>query len=269
MFNLESNKEIILKQKLYENNLIQNRIICLSKFQYLQEHKYEMIALNGNIYINQNNKYIKIWTGDLNLNLDVEILKKIAKETNTILFVSSENANRINIDDKKFIWNTSENIPIANEESIKKYNESKIKTPEILTSKYDIKNKNNEYPVEDIKTICGQKVVRKIKVPFNKILRSKHRRTNNFLTEVILEEELNSLLFVPKNEYVDYSKCCITKNTFDRLVLIDKEISNKKGIRHITSNFNIISIEFANVEKKNMKSYSDDYIYILDNFKKR
>jgi hypothetical protein len=86
-----------------------------SKTGYRNMHPDDLIIFNANILMPG---YGKVWYGDLNLTEDYLVLKEIAQNLNTELYVLRESHARFGEEDKpidelfdKAVWNTSEDSP--------------------------------------------------------------------------------------------------------------------------------------------------------------
>lgn len=73
------------------------RLICFSKSEYCKANPDHCVLFNANIIIN---KYGKIWHGDLDLTIDGDILKGIANQFKTTLYVLYEMDARFNKEKK-------------------------------------------------------------------------------------------------------------------------------------------------------------------------
>ena len=96
-------------------NFHNGRMIGGSKSGYRNMHPDDLIIFNANILMPG---YGKVWYGDLNLTEDYLVLKEIAQNLNTELYVLRESHARFGEEDKpidelfdKAVWNTSEDSP--------------------------------------------------------------------------------------------------------------------------------------------------------------
>lgn len=71
---------------LYANGFYKNRLIAGSKTRYRKIYTDHLIMFNANIVTDDG----KIWYGDLNINIDEEKLKKVAKESKKDLYILYE-----------------------------------------------------------------------------------------------------------------------------------------------------------------------------------
>ena len=91
------------------------RMIGGSKSGYSSQHPDELIVFNANILMPG---YGKVWYGDLNLTEDYLVLREIAQNLNTDLYVLWESDGRFGDENKPFdelikkaVWNTDELKP--------------------------------------------------------------------------------------------------------------------------------------------------------------
>ena len=91
------------------------RMIGGSKSGYRNMHPDDLIIFNANVLMPG---YGKVWYGDLNLTEDYLVLKEIAQNLNTELYVLREMDGRFGEEDKsldelikKSVWNTTEEKP--------------------------------------------------------------------------------------------------------------------------------------------------------------
>ena len=96
-------------------NFHNGRMVGGSKTGYRNEHPDDLIIFNANILMPG---YGKVWYGDLNLTEDYLVLREIAQNLNTELYVLRESDGRFGEEDKpidelikKAVWNTSEDNP--------------------------------------------------------------------------------------------------------------------------------------------------------------
>ena len=105
------------------------RMIGGSKSGYRNMHPDDLIIFNANVLMPG---YGKVWYGDLNLTEDYLVLKEIAQNLNTELYVLWESDGRFGEEDKsldellnKAVWNTTEDKPSSEwykKKMDKKYN---------------------------------------------------------------------------------------------------------------------------------------------------
>jgi len=91
------------------------RMIGGSKTGYRNMHPDDLIIFNANVLMPGHGK---VWYGDLNLTEDYLVLREIAQNLNTELYVLRESHARFGEEDKsltelinKAVWNTSEDKP--------------------------------------------------------------------------------------------------------------------------------------------------------------
>ena len=91
------------------------RMIGSSKTGYKNEHPDDLIIFNANVLMPGHGK---VWYGDLNLTEDYLVLREIAQNLNTELYVLRESDGRFGEEDKpidelikKAVWNTDELKP--------------------------------------------------------------------------------------------------------------------------------------------------------------
>ena len=91
------------------------RMIGGSKTGYRDQHPDDLIVFNANILMPG---YGKVWYGDLNLTEDYLVLREIAQNLNTDLYVLWESDGRFGDENKPFdelikkaVWNTDELKP--------------------------------------------------------------------------------------------------------------------------------------------------------------
>lgn len=259
-----------IRKKILEKGFNKGRELSLNINKYKEEHKYERVIINGNIYIKEKEHFLKIWKGDLNLNIDGEKLKEIEKETGIRLYIINEKNGRCIIKEKEVEWNTGENIPVIDYEKIEreKKEEERRKREEEIEKDEERKNEvekkeNKKYELNfDIDKIKGKKIIKKIKIPYDKIKKNRNRRViGSCLTKVIIEEELIEIVGRKSLE-----KCWITERTKKRIEEIETDICkmNERKTEKVENWINIIKIAEANKEKINIMSYGDDYIFIIE-----
>ena len=103
-------------QKIFEaHSFFDGRMIGGSKTGYSSQHADELIVFNANVLMPG---YGKVWYGDLNLTEDYLVLREIAQNLNTELYVLRESDGRFGEEDKpidelikKSVWNTDELKP--------------------------------------------------------------------------------------------------------------------------------------------------------------
>ena len=103
-------------QQFFEaHNFFDGRMIGGSKSHYHKEHPDDLIVFNANVLMPG---YGKVWYGDLNLTEDYLVLREIAQNLNTDLYVLWESDGRFGLEMKplnelfdKAVWNTSEDKP--------------------------------------------------------------------------------------------------------------------------------------------------------------
>jgi hypothetical protein len=110
-----NNMNTNLVEKLFEKKLYIGRMVSGSKSGYSSQYPNNFVVFNANIIIPNEGK---VWYGDLDLTKDGNILKEVANECNTAIYVlremdarfENENSNTESLI-KKAVWNTSEEIP--------------------------------------------------------------------------------------------------------------------------------------------------------------
>ncbi|MCK9415682.1 hypothetical protein M0Q97_03365 [Candidatus Dojkabacteria bacterium] len=110
--------EKIIK-KLEEYGFYSDRMICGSKSAYHDMKPNNFVIFNANIFVEN---FGKIWWGDLDLTKDQEKLKKVASETNSVLYVLYEMDGRFDNENTQefknnYAWNTETGLS----EKMKKY----------------------------------------------------------------------------------------------------------------------------------------------------
>ena len=103
-------------QQVFEAYKFYNgRMIGGSKSGYRNMHPDDLIIFNANVLMPG---YGKVWYGDLNLTEDYLVLREIAQNLNTELYVLRESDGRFGEEDKpidelvkKSVWNTTEDKP--------------------------------------------------------------------------------------------------------------------------------------------------------------
>lgn len=262
---LQTKEEILIRKKIQEKGLEIGRHLCICKRKYMKENEYDEIVFNGNIYIKEKEHLKKVWRGDLNITKEGNKLKEIKKETGIELYVINEKEGKCKKEEKKIEWDTSKEIPIITEEEKnkrekEKKTEEERKEDERIKKEKDEKEINNKYKVEEINNIKGEKIIKIIKIPYDKIIRNKNRRIiEGTLINTIIEEEIRRIM----ERRIRMEKCWITEKTNNKLIELEKEIS-KKERREVIKGINIMNINEANKEKKNIKSYYEDSIYIIE-----
>jgi hypothetical protein len=91
------------------------RMLGGSKMDYRTQYPDDLIIFNANVLMPG---YGKVWYGDLNLTEDYLVLREIAQNLNTDLYVLWESDGRFGDENKPFdelikkaVWNTSEDNP--------------------------------------------------------------------------------------------------------------------------------------------------------------
>ena len=104
-----------IQQYFESHSLYVARMIGGSKTGYCTEHSDDLIVFNANVLMPG---YGKVWYGDLNLTEDYLVLREIAQNLNTDLYVLWESDGRFGLEMKplnelfdKAVWNTSEDNP--------------------------------------------------------------------------------------------------------------------------------------------------------------
>ncbi len=260
------------------------RMISHSKSKYRERYPYNpQIFFNGNIFIKEKNQFKKIWYGDLDLAFDGEILKKVAKENNIILYVVPEHDGRFDNLNLSNSWNTDEEIIIVNEEYIenfkKKRDERNRQNRVYAIKKYREKIiENKKLPVKDLKFL---EFVHSIKINFEEIYSTmKNTKKNDYkdfgyFSAYALDELIRRKINL-ENYQIDPSAVWLSRKTNKKLRKIDLEIEKRfnKNFRYsdfkreVTCNYCVPSIEFLNNKKINENSFKEDFLYIKNNLKK-
>jgi hypothetical protein len=151
----------------------QGRMITSSKCRYREAHPYNpQIFFNGNIFKKEDDQFIKIWWGDLDLAFDGDYLKEVADEMKTVLYVVPEHDGRW--DDKVKLdnsWNTTQEIIritpeyIADEEQKRKERRLKSRIDSIRRTRENILE-NRKYP----KKLLTEKFKRQMNLPKQEIV---------------------------------------------------------------------------------------------------
>jgi hypothetical protein len=84
-------KKIIEIMDIFKiNGFYNGKIISSSKSLYLKKHPYHKVFFNANFYIIINNIYIKILYCDIDISVDGQKIKNIAKEISSTIFITPE-----------------------------------------------------------------------------------------------------------------------------------------------------------------------------------
>ena len=91
------------------------RMLSGTKWGYQEKHPDDLIVFNANVLMPG---YGKVWFGDLNLTEDYLVLREIAQNLNTDLYILWEMDGRFGEENKPFdelidkaVWNTNEDNP--------------------------------------------------------------------------------------------------------------------------------------------------------------
>jgi hypothetical protein len=269
-----NNKKDILS--VFSNNALFNgRMISHSKSFYRKKYPYNKVVFNAKIKLEKEiDKKGFIWWGDIDLSLEGDILKKIAKELNEVLHVYYESS----YDSSESMWNTNEKTPIITPEIIKEIKkqqakeqkESKIRNKKRLEDAISI---NNKLPLVEPKEFLGCKIIKKVKINFEELLKGieeskKALKIKGYYSADYFEKMFN--FDMDKNRITKY---WISEETNKRLKVIDikaenhlrKRIFKEKDFkREVSSNLCLIDIFLANKENVNIKSFKSGYIYVLE-----
>jgi carboxypeptidase C (cathepsin A) len=187
-------------------------MITHSKSSYRKSHPFNTIVFNSNIFILNEDKYTKVWFGDLDISLDGEILKKISQEIKHTLYVVHEmdgrykNENNQNVL-KVQVWNTTQDTPY-----IDKKTEIELKTKQLLETARREQERIQQYqtekrisrilPKKEINEIFGRKVVNTLEINEQDITKffEEEKELFNTLPQDDREEYLN---FVFSNHFLD------------------------------------------------------------------
>jgi hypothetical protein len=103
-----------INETLKANGFIMGRMISFSKSDYRDKNPNSVCYFNANIVTAKEGK---VWYGDLDLTKDGEVLKTIAEETNTIIYVLRELDCRFENESEdgiklinKAVWDTTQEI---------------------------------------------------------------------------------------------------------------------------------------------------------------
>ncbi len=66
------------------------RMLSGSKTAYSNNHQNHLVIFNGNLFIQVENKYQKIWFGDVDVTRDIKTLIKLAKQLETAVYLLRE-----------------------------------------------------------------------------------------------------------------------------------------------------------------------------------
>jgi hypothetical protein len=92
-----------IKESFLDRGLISGRLISISKSGYREKYPDHDVYFNANVFVLGEGK---VWYGDLDINLDREILTEIASECGVTLYVLSEMDGRFeneNLSDSKIL----------------------------------------------------------------------------------------------------------------------------------------------------------------------
>lgn len=260
------------------------RMISSSKSRYREKYPYNpQIFFNGNIFIKEENKPKKIWYGDLDLAFDGEILKQIAKENNTVLYVVPEHDGRFGNENLKNAWNTNEEIIAVTEEYIAKIKKDRAEKRRqyrisVLKKCREELLENRKYPVKDLKCL---EFVNSINIPFENIyammknITKEDYKNFGYFTAYALDKLIRNEIDL-ENYQIDPSAVWLSRETNKKLRKIDYEIEKrfddnfKYGDfkRYVTCNYCVPSLYFLNEKKVSMKSFEDNVLYFKSNLKK-
>lgn len=164
-------------KELFKNESLQEgRLVSHSKSYYRNKYPYNHVYFNANIFVKENNKSVKIWWGDIDISLEGDKLKNIAKQLNKTLFILSEhdgrwgNEDTVFIEDKK-VWTTDDETPYITQQVIDKIEKQRQK--ELIESRINaISNmrkyilKNRELPIVEMIELPYE-FQEKIDIPFD------------------------------------------------------------------------------------------------------
>lgn len=153
-------------------NLQKGRIISFVKEDYQNEHPFNTVFFNANIFIKKSGIFLKVWFGDLDISLEGEVLKRISKEAGVKLYVlREEDGRRSKTKNQNVIedcaWHTDMDTPyISHDEQKRLIEESQVRQAENLSNKiveYSLEKQNSsKLPVIDIDSLFDTKVIKKI-----------------------------------------------------------------------------------------------------------
>lgn len=195
-------------------NLEEGRMISHSKSTYKEEHPFNTIHFNANIFINKAGVFFKIWHGDLDVSLEGDILKRISKETDTTLYIVPEMEGRYKNENRQdvpsvSVWDTTMETPFVDKEThdalMKKRAEARKTAEEAKIEKYRKERELSErLPKIDVCNIMGSKIIRKISVTKEEI--DIHLKRLSAMTKT--KQDSNQDEFFPEtifaNDFLDY-----------------------------------------------------------------
>lgn len=195
-------------------NLEQGRMISDSKSGYKEEHLFNTVCFNANIFIKKAEVYFKIWYGDLDISLEGDILKKIAEELKTTLYVVKEMDGRFKNENRQdvqtvSVWDTTMVTPFIDEEKYKKLMAARKKTLEekknTKMEKYKQERELSErLPKIEMSMIMDTRVVKKITVRKEEL--DIHLKKLSAITRT--KKDANKEEFMPEvifaNDFLDY-----------------------------------------------------------------
>jgi len=246
-----------------KNKLFVGRMLSGSKSRYQSSNPFNLIVFNANIIIlTHTKKPIKIWYGDLDINKDGEILKKISKELNTELFIFREmdfrfgNENKTIMDYSKITWSTSKETPNLSDNDIELLTEISLiqKNKSLLENNiYNLEKKllNNKYLIKpNLEVINNRNIIQKI-----------HFNEDYFLNE------LDNYVFT-KEQIIEETHNCFDHNQFTYKVL-EKYLVEQVNLITPNTFEDVKSLEvrdFWGTEELFKKIEKIEYLYLLQKY---
>ena len=111
-------------KKLAEVGLENGRMLSCSKRLYRDSFPTNLVAFNGVMCVFENDEVEQIWSGDLDINKDGDLIKQVANECSKTIYILKESeffySNEISKDKvlEKAIWNTDLETPDLTREDI-------------------------------------------------------------------------------------------------------------------------------------------------------
>lgn len=274
--------ENIILEKFNSVKLYNNRMISGSKSRYRENHMYEKVYFNANIFINIFGEYRKVWYGDLNINEDGNLLKEVSSYIGLELFVLDEMSGRFGNEktqavNEKNVWKTSQDVPVVTKKDIKRLNkekEEKKKLNQKIAAEERKKTieENHKLPVISVRSFLNSAVER-IPVPYEYIEKKikKGFEADSYVTADLIWKYLNKTLNPKKDKKLDISAFWINEETNKILKKIDLKYEQEKNLmfkekdfkRDVTCNLCLIRTETCTESGFNEESFKTGVIYIL------
>ncbi len=176
------------------------RMISHSKTFYRKHNPYNEIYFNANIFINHDNKFKKIWYGDLDITKDGYKLKEIAFNNNTIFYILLEMDGRFENETTqsvvfKSIWNTTKDLLIIDEDYIAlKEKEANIRKINYLKKQKEITRnnikENKKYKIKNVNKILNYKIIKKLVIQ-NKDFNSFYKDKQDLYLEILNDKNID------------------------------------------------------------------------------